>query len=392
MIEREKELGHETETGSGKHSAVEDRRLRVLLIAPSLDMLGGQSRQCARLRGHLEKEPSLEVTFLPVNPRLPGPLHALQKIKYVRTVVTTLFFWAMLMVRVWRQDILHIFSASYYSYMLSAMPPLLLGKLLGKKVILNYRSGEAEDHLANWRTAIPTMRLADEIIVPTGYLVDVFERFNLRARSIFNIIELDRFRFRERAPLRTIFLTSRLLEPLYNVGCVLRAFKIIQERYPQASLTVAGEGWQRAELEELARELNLQQTKFIGRVPFEEMPAMYDGADIYLTATDLDNMPSSITECLAAGLPVVTTDAGGIPYIVEHEQTCMMIARNDHEAMAASAIRLLEDAELSARIARQGREHSHQWTWERVGRRWLSLYQELGGEMKVADSKPKMAL
>jgi Glycosyltransferase len=388
----EKAVSHKSEESNTEHATVDAKRLRVLVIAPSLEMLGGQSRQCARLLGHLKREPTLDVTFLPVNPRLPGFLHALQKIKYVRTVVTTLLFWATLLVRVWNKDILHIFSASYYSYMLCAMPPLLLGKLLGKKVILNYRSGEAEDHLTNWRTALPTMRMADEIIVPSGYLVDVFARYGLRARSIFNIIELDRFRFRERAPLRTIFLTSRLLEPLYNVGCVLRAFKIIQERYPQASLTVAGEGWQRAELEELAQKLNLQQTKFIGRVPFEEMPAMYDAADIYLTATDLDNMPSSITECLAAGLPVVTTNAGGIPYIVEHEETCMMIERNDHEAMAACAIRLLEDAELAAKIARQGREHSRQWTWEGVGSRWLSLYHELGGEMKVLDSNPKVAL
>jgi glycosyltransferase involved in cell wall biosynthesis len=228
--------------------------------------------------------------------------------------------------------------------------------------------------------------MADEIVVPSGYLVDVFARYGLRARAIFNIIELDRFRFRDRTPLRTVFLTSRLLEPLYNVGCVLRAFKLIQERFPEAELTVAGEGWQRAELEALATSLELRNTKFIGRVSFDDMPAMYDSADIYLTATDLDNMPSSITECLAAGLPVVTTDAGGIPYIVQHEETCLMISRNDHEAMAASAIRLLEDEELARKIAVQGREQSRQWTWEGVGARWLDLYQQLGGELKIVET------
>ncbi|MBC7909695.1 MAG: glycosyltransferase family 4 protein [Pyrinomonadaceae bacterium] len=376
---------------SGQERAAESHGLRVLVIAPSLEMLGGQSRQCARLLGQLKKEPSLKVSFLAVNPRLPGFLHTLQKIKYVRTIVTTLAYWALLLVRVWRYDILHIFSASYYSYMLCAMPPLLLGKLLGKKTILNYRSGEAEDHLSNWRTAIPTMRLADAIIVPSGYLVDVLAKFGLRAESIFNIIELDRFRFRERAPLSPVFLTSRLLEPLYNVGCVLRAFKIIQEQRPEARLTVAGEGWQRAEMEELAHTLCLRETKFIGRVAFEEMPAMYDGADVYLTATDLDNMPSSITECLAAGLPVVTTNAGGIPYIVRHEETCMLIERNDHEAMAAAALRLLDDPLLAAKIARQGREHSRQWTWERVGSSWLALYHELGADTKAVSSRRKLA-
>ncbi|HEX6625135.1 MAG TPA: glycosyltransferase family 4 protein [Pyrinomonadaceae bacterium] len=365
------------EEAKGLGAAKDARRLRVLMVAPSLDMLGGQSRQCARLRGQLQHEPSLEVAFQPVNPRLPGPLRKLQSVKYVRTVVTTWLYWAQLVVRAWRSDILHVFSASYYSYMLSAMPAILVGKLYGKKVILNYRSGEAEDHLRNWRTAIPTIRLADAVVVPSGYLVDVFARFGLKARAIHNIVELDRFRYRERRPLRPVFLTSRLLEPLYNVGCVLRAFALIQREVPEASLTVAGEGWMRAELEQLARDLGLRHTKFIGGVPFEAMPDMYDGADIYLTATDLDNMPSSIVECLAAGLPVVTTDAGGIPYIVTHEETCLMIGRDDHEAMAAGALRLLSDGELAARIARNAREHCRKFSWPAVQREWLKLYHEL---------------
>jgi L-malate glycosyltransferase len=369
-----------TERRESSSAAVAAAPLRILMVAPSLAMLGGQSRQAARLLSRLTEDASLDVSFLPVNPLLPRPLRWLQQVKYVRTLVTTLLYWTTLLWRARSFEVLHVFSASYYSYLLSAAPAIIIGKLYGKKVILNYRSGEAEDHLENWRwSAIPTLRLADEIVVPSGYLVDVFARFGLRARAIFNIVELDRFRFRERTPLRPVFLTSRLLEPLYNVGCVLRAFALVQKRFPEASLTVAGEGWQRAEMEELARSLGLRQTKFIGRVAFEEMPAMYDAADIYLTATDLDNMPSSITECLASGLPVVTTDAGGIPYIVTHEESCLMVERNDHEAMAAAALRLLEDNELAARIARQGRESCRRFSWDYVRAQWLGLYRELAG-------------
>jgi glycosyltransferase involved in cell wall biosynthesis len=377
-IEERRESFAWNERAEECREAAAPKLLRVLLVAPSLDMLGGQSRQAARLLSRLSEEVSLDVAFLPVNPRLPRPLRKLQQIKYVRTVVITLLYWATLLWRARRYDVLHVFSASYYSYLLSAAPAIITGKLYGKKVILNYRSGEAEDHLQNWRwTAIPTIRLADRIVVPSGYLVELFARFGLKARAIFNIVELDRFRFRERVPLRPVFLTTRLLEPLYNVGCVLRAFALIQKRYPEASLTVAGEGWQRAELEALARELGLRNTEFIGRVPFEQMPEMYDGADIYLTATDLDNMPSSITECLASGLPVVTTDAGGIPYIVTHEESCLMVNRNDHEAMAEAALRLLEDGELASAIARRGRESCRRFSWDYVQKEWLKLYHEL---------------
>lgn len=353
--------------------------LRVLIVAPSLDILGGQSRQAIRLMDGLKQESSLQVDFLPHNPRLPGVLRWLQQIKYVRTVFTTLFYWMLLLLRVWRYDIIHIFSASYYSYLLSVAPAILVARLYRKKCILNYRSGEADDHLRNWKlSAIPTMKLTDVIVVPSGYLVEVFSRFGLKAQPIHNIVELDRFTFRDRAPLRPKFLTSRLLEPLYNVGCVLRAFALIQQHYPEAALTVAADGWMRPELEQLAQDLNLKATKFIGRVAFEDMPAMYDDADIYLTATNLDNMPSSITESMAAGLPVVTTDAGGIPYIVTHNETCLMVPCNDHEALAASAIRLLEDKELAAKIARQAREASRSFTWNVVRDEWVKLYHELG--------------
>ena len=135
-------------------------RLRVLIVAPSLDILGGQSRQAVRLMEGLKREQDLEVGFLPHNPRLPGILRLLQSIKYVRTIVTTLYYIALLLLRVRKYDIIHIFCASYYSYSLSAIPALAMSRLYGKKSILNYRSGEAEDHLENWRTAVPTLRWA----------------------------------------------------------------------------------------------------------------------------------------------------------------------------------------------------------------------------------------
>jgi len=358
-------------------------RLRVLIVAPSLDILGGQSRQAVRLMEGLKREPDLEVGFLPHNPRLPGILRSLQSIKFVRTVVTTLYCVLLMLWRSRKYDIIHIFSASYYSYSLSVIPALLIARLYGRKSILNYRSGEAEDHLENWRTAVPTIRWANEIVVPSGYLVDVFARYGLRARAINNIVELDRFKFRERQPLRPVFLTSRLLEPLYNVSCVLRAFAIIQERYPDAKLTIAADGYLRAELEALARDLKLRNAEFIGFVPFEKMPALYDAADIYLSATSIDNMPSSITESMACGLNVVTTDGGGaIPYIMTNEVTGLIVDCDDHEALAAGAIRLLNDNEFALKLVRNAHESSRKFTWPYIRDEWLKLYSELAKEKR----------
>lgn len=352
--------------------------LRVLMVAPSLDIMGGQAVQAARLLENLSREPGLEIHMQPINPRLPGALRHLQKIKYVRTILTSLAYGAQLLWRVRSYDVIHIFSASYFSFVLAPTPAILAARLYGKRTVLNYRSGEAEDHLQRWRrTALPTVRLVDEIVAPSGYLVDVFGRFGFRARSIFNTVETARFPFRERAPLRPVFFSNRNFEPHYNVACTLRAFQLVQQRFPSARMVVAGDGSQREFLQALASQLELRDVEFIGRVSQERMPQLYDAADIYLNSPDVDNMPGSIIEAYAAGIPVVTTNAGGIPYIVTDGETGLMVERGQHEAMARAAIRLLEDADLATRISRAAHAECSKYSWNAVRDEWLQLYREL---------------
>ncbi len=297
-----------------RSNADPEKPIRVLLVAPALTILGGQAVQANYLLEHLSREPGFEVSFVPHNPRLPGPFKLLQSIKYVRTLVTSFVYCINLLLQVPRHDIVHTFSASYLSFLLAPTPAILIARLFGKKVILNYRSGEAEDHLRSWpRTAVPIMRLADELIVPSQYFVDVFAKFGLRA---IGGSQHHRSRvassFNERKPLLPIFLSNRNLYPLYNVGCILRAFAKIQQRFPEAQLIIAGDGSQRPSLESLARELKLQNVEFRGRVAPHNMHELYDEAHIFLNSSNIDNMPGSILESFASGMPVVSTSAGGI--------------------------------------------------------------------------------
>lgn len=361
-----------------KKKSEKGAKLRVLIAAPSLDILGGQSRQAALLLSWFREEPKLEVSFVPHNPRLPGPLKLLQRIKYVRTVVTSLWYWGLLLIHIRKCDVLHAFSASYYSYLLSVMPALLIAKLYGKKSVLNYRSGEADDHLTNWpRTAKPTMLWANTIAVQSGYLKEVFGRFKLKAQIVPSSINLERFHFRDRNPLQPVFLSNRLHEPLYNIPCILRAFGLIQRRYPDARLIVAGDGTERANLENLVATLGLQGVEFVGRVEYDEMPALYDRADIYLNAPNLDNMPSSILESYAAGMPVVTTDAGGIPFILWHEETGLLVGLDDHVGMAMNAMRLLEDQSLANRLVKRAHQECIKYAAATERRSWIELYKRL---------------
>lgn len=356
----------------------EGKKIRVCVVVASLDILGGQAVAAMRLLEGLAQVENIDAEILPINPRLPGVLSSLQRIKYIRTIVTFLYYVVTLLVKLRRFDVAHIFSASNLSFLLAPAPAVLIGKLYGKPVILNYHSGEAEEHLRNWRrTAIPVIKLADRVVVQSGYLVDVFSRFDIPATAIFNTVDLSQFRFGKRRPLRPIILTNRNFEKHYNVACALRAFARVQRQIPEAKLIVAGDGSQRVMLRALAEDLDLKNVEFLGAVPPTAMPALYHKADIYLNTSDVDNMPLSILEAFASGLPVVTTDAGGISYMVNDGCNGLMVKRGDDAALAKGILHLLEHHEIAEQLTNQARQDCQQYTWEAVGTNWVSLYEEL---------------
>jgi glycosyltransferase involved in cell wall biosynthesis len=221
-------------------------------------------------------------------------------------------------------------------------------------------------------------RFADVIVEPSGYLVVVFRKHQLHARSIFNFVDLERLPHRERDVLHPVFLSNRNFEPLYNVRCTLDAFALVQREVPEARLILVGDGSQRGALEAQATTLGLRNVTFVGRVPPDRMGQLYDEADIYLNSPDIDNMPGSIIEAYAAGLPIVTTDAGGIPYIVRHEETGLMVPRNDAPAMAAASLRLLREPGLARRLSASARaECLRKYVWPAVEAEWKALYSDL---------------
>jgi glycosyltransferase involved in cell wall biosynthesis len=306
----------------------------------------------------------------------------------MRTAANLPGYIGQLLARVPRYDIVHVFSASLWSYALWTLPAILAARLWRKRLIVNYRDGRAAEHVTTWRTALPTLRMADAIVCPSGYLVDVFRDFGLPARSIFNILDFGQFHYRDRAPLRPRFLTNRILEPLYNVECILRAFALVQRQRSDATLTIAHDGASRPALERLARDLALHATTFLGTVDYARVPALYDDADLYVTTPYADCMPGSLLECFASGLPVIATRVGGIPYILSHGETGWLIEPDDHEGLAAAALRLIEDPDLSRSLTARARVEVRKYAWDGgVREQWLNLYEELAPTSNAAGER-----
>lgn len=351
--------------------------LRIAIVAPSLRILGGQAVQADRLLRGWAHDPEVEAWLVPHNPRPPAGLRWATRITYVRTLVTEGVYLPLLISQLRRADVVHVFSASYTSFLLAPLPAILIAQALGKPVILNYRSGEAPDHLRRSAIARWALRRVERNAVPSAFLRDVFAAYGVDSTVIPNVVDVERFRFRPRVPLRPRFLSTRNLEPLYNVTCTLRAFRLIQNRYPEATLTLVGDGSEAPALRSEAAGLGLTGVRFEGRVAPDAIAACYDDHDIYIQSPNIDNMPASILEAFASGLPVVSSEAGGIPAILRHGEHGLLAPVDDAETLAAHALTLLGAPDHAARLAHAARATLDACTWPRVRSQWLSLYRDV---------------
>ena len=364
--------------GSGK-------KLRVALVAPSLRYVGGQAVQADLFLRYWQDDPEVDAVFVPIDPHFPRGLQWAERVPFLRTIIREPIY----LVRLWREmkkvDIAHIFSASYWSFLLGPMPAQVVAHFRGKKTLINYHSGEARDHLLRFRKAGQILKNADGLVVPSAYLVDVFRQFSLKAQIVPNVVDLSQFSFRTRNSLRPHLVCTRGFHPYYSVDVVVRAFCEVQKAFPEASLDLVGTGPLEQNIRSLVAKLGLEGVNFVGVVSRKEIGKFYDRADIFINASWLDNMPVSILEAFSCGTPVVSTAPDGIRYLVEHERTGLLCEPGDWRALADNVMRLLKDPALALRLAHNAFNESQRYHWERLRTQWLDVYRSLYDRAEVRE-------
>jgi glycosyltransferase involved in cell wall biosynthesis len=367
-------------------------RVRVAFVAPSLAILGGQAVQADRLLRAWSGDADIDAYLVPVNPVPPRPLRFATRIKYLRTIVTELTYGPLLLRELSRADVVHVFSASYSSFLLAPLPAILAARTLGKPVVLNYRSGEAPDHLQRSAVARKAIASVDCNVVPSSFLANVFRGFGIPSTIVPNIVDLTRFRYRERQPLRPRVLSTRNFDALYNVATTIRAFRMVQDRWPDASLTLVGGGAQEADLRALASQLDLRNVTFTGRVKPHQIADFYADHDIYLQSPNIDNMPTSVIEAFASGLPVVSTEAGGIPAILTDGRHGLLAPLADPDTLGRHLLCLLDHQDFARSLAREAFSTCHAYTWPAVRQQWLNVYRGVLAARAGADVRRRQPI
>ena len=342
--------------------------LKIALVGPLPPPSGGMANQTRQL-GALLKQEGVSVELVQVNapyrPRWVGNIKGLRAI--FRLPPYLLHLWRI----AGRSDLFHIMANSGWSWHLFAAPAVWVAKLRGKAVVVNYRGGEADEFFTRaFAWVQPTLKRVDMIIVPSAFLEKVFANRDFITRRVPNIVDLSHFlpdHKRKRNLAAPHIVVARNLEPLYDNSTALKAFRIVREGIPGARMTIAGSGPERAQLEAMAMELGVADAvEFAGRVDNERMPELYREADLALNPSLADNMPISILEALASGVPVVSTDVGGVPFLVEDGKTALLVPPRNPERMAEAVLRVLRDESLRNYMVQSGLEHARRFAWKSV--------------------------
>ena len=349
--------------------------LKIGLVGPFPPPWGGMSVQAESLHGYLVRE-GFNVTPIRTNAPFRAPFGWLNNLPVFRAIFRFAQFIKTLLRETKKVDLVHIFSNSSLSFFLITAPAVVIGKWRFKRVIIHYHGGAAKAFLKRWGfLARPIFLRADCILVPSPFLERIFRQADLKAEVVPNIIDLSKFSFRQRGPIRPICIVTRHLEKIYNLRLVIHAFQEIVSAFPAAQLWIAGSGSERTALEKEVNRLGLSTAvSFLGHLNNESLLSVYEKADIFLNGSNIDNAPIAILEAFALGLPIVSTEAGGIPDMVEHNRTGLLVPCNDAHTMAEAVLCLLRDSEKSHALSQNGRKTAERYTWSVSKKLLLNAY------------------
>lgn len=256
-------------------------------------------------------------------------------------------------------------------------------RLAGKRVVAVLHGGRLPEFAARHRARVARLLdSADLVISPSPYLQAALREFRADIRLLPNAIDLDACPWRARHGVQPRLVWLRSFHQIYNPEMAVRVLAAVRRHYPDATLAMYGvdKDGSLAACQRLAAQLGVDgAVQLPGVVPKEQVGQRLAEADIFLNTTNVDNTPVSVLEALACGLCVVSTDAGGVPFLVEDGVDALLVRPGDVEAMTAAVLRLLADPDLCLRLSRAARARADQFGWESVLPQWLELLATLDG-------------
>lgn len=266
----------------------------------------------------------------------------------------------------------------------------LVSRALGLPVVMVLRGGNLPEFRSRHRSwCRRVLARAAVVVAPSAYLVSIVDDAPERVVVVPNVADTAALAGPPRVRAGGRLLWMRTFHPIYNPQLAVDAFGRVVDVHPDATMTLAGQD--KGILDEVRAAVDAQPWSTSVHFPGFLDPAAKAEAfathDIYVHTNRVDNMPVSVLEAAAAGLPVVATRVGGIPDLLTDGETALLVPDDDAEALANAILRLHEDPELASRLSVKGRELAEKSSWPSVRNKWRVVFEKaLGDEGAVRNS------
>ncbi len=211
-------------------------------------------------------------------------------------------------------------------------------------------------------------------VSPSHYLQEVFLQFGYKnVVCIPNSIEIKNYQFNQR-PVKPNLLWVRSFAEIYNPLLALQVYKKLLHQYPDATLSMVGpeKDGSLARCKKYTKEHHLP-VEFTGKLSKQEWIEHSKGFSIFINTTNFDNTPVSVIEAMALGLPVVTTNVGGIPYLLKENEDALLVQPNSETAFIEALETLLNEPQTVALLTKNARKKAESFDWEKVKCQWFDI-------------------
>ena len=250
-----------------------------------------------------------------------------------------------------------------------------IGRFLNKRTVLTFHGGGAEEFFNRKRRLVKYfLNKTSANIVLSGFIGRVFDKYGIKYTVIPNIITMDESSFKIRTTIKPRYISIRSLTETYNIPCTLKAFSIVQSKYPEATLTLLGDGPSRPELEKFVAEHNIPNVTFAGQVPNTDIYRYLGNADIMVSSSRFDNMPVSILEGFKAGLLVIASNVGGVPYMIDDGENGLLFENGNDPEMADKMIEAITHPDATIRMIENAFRSLDTYKWVNCRERLLATY------------------
>ena len=265
-----------------------------------------------------------------------------------------------------------------------------LGKMFKLPTIMVLHGGHLPEFIERhrWWTK-RVLNRADFLVAPSPFLAEKIGAFGYKIKQIPNVIDLDDYPFRERGRIEPRLIWMRSFHSIYNPEMAIEVLAELRRSIPQATLTMAGvDKGLEDKIKRMAADAGLfDAVRFPGFLNAAEKAREFAAADIYLNTNRIDNMPVSVVEACAFGLPVVATCVGGLPYLIKHHENGLLVPNEDVKAMTSAIKELLDNPDFTRSISLGARRLAERSAWTRVRGDWEELLAKVLLPGSEADEK-----